>query len=470
MVFSSLGFLFLFFPVVFIVYMMTPTKYTNIWLMVSSLVFYYIGDKEHIFLLLSVILIAYIGGLCVFRTDNCKVKIILTWIFVISILVIMSYYKYCDFIIDNINNLFGKNFNRKNIIFPIGISFFCFQAISYVIDVFRGEKPLTNPIDVIIYISFFPQLIAGPIVRFKDIFIYMDYKNRKKSMDDISEGIWRFCIGLSKKVILANNLGVLADLVFEMHNISHFSILYTWLGVIAYTLQIYIDFSSYSDMAIGLGRIFGFRFQENFNFPYIAMSIKDFWRRWHISLSQFFRDYIYIPLGGNRVKKSRWIINILVVWFLTGMWHGASWNYIAWGLGYGIILLVENIFVRGKQTSDNLVVKICKHLYTMIVVALLWVLFRAENIVEAIKIFKNMFGISSNKFIDAGFIYQFKNYSLLIIISILCCMPVAKLANAKFEQYSIYNYAKMLLLLCVTLISVSYIYMGSYNPFLYFMF
>lgn len=469
MVFSSLEFLFFFLPLVLFVYFLIKTKYANLWLMVASLVFYYIGDKEHIRLLLMIILLSYFSGLAMQKCKKHFLKKVLM-IETIGIMVMsMSYYKYWNFMITNINLIFEKNYGLKNILFPIGISFYVFQAISYIADVYKGEKALQNPIDMALYISFFPQLIAGPIVRFHDIREYMGKEHREISIINIENGIWRFCIGLSKKVLLANNLGGLADIVFGVHDISQFSVMYTWLGAIAYTLQIYFDFSGYSDMAIGLGQVFGFKFQENFNYPYLAESVRDFWRRWHISLSQFFRDYVYIPIGGNQCSKIRWVVNILFVWFLTGLWHGASWNYILWGMLYGFILIIER-FAKPLKGKNSILIKVLKHTYTMVLVILLWVIFRTDNLRQAMKYLFNMFGIGAKSFIDQGFIFQAKNYFVLLAASFLFCFPIVNMSGKNVTENRIIDLMKAIGLICCTVSSISYIYMGSYNPFLYFMF
>ena len=470
MVFSSLEFLFFFLPIVLLGYLAIPKRFGNAWLMISSLMFYWLGDHFHIKLLLGVIIVTYLAGMAfelISKQWLRKIGLVLTTGLLV---VLMCYYKYFDFVITNVNAFFNKDYSLRVVFFPVGVSFFIFQAISYVVDVYRGEKPLKNPIDLALYISFFPQLIAGPIVRFKDINEYMDKSCRKLSVTDISEGLWRFGLGLSKKVLLANNLGALADIVFGVHDISQYSVLYTWLGAIAYTLQIYFDFSGYSDMAIGLGRMFGFRFQENFNYPYIASSIQDFWRRWHISLSQFFRDYVYIPLGGNRVSALRWVGNMACVWLLTGLWHGANWTYILWGVIYGICLIIERFIPDNSNKSKSKFVNVWGHIYTMIVVTLLWVLFRADGVVQAIAYVKNMFGIGAKCFVDHAFCYQLSNSWILIIIAIIFSIPVGKWLDEKIGDKKAYQVVKMVGLSLCTVSAMSFIYMGSYNPFLYFMF
>lgn len=467
MVFSSLTFLFLFLPVTLAGYFLIKIEYANIWLLAASIAFYYIGDKEHLVLLLGVIGITYVAGMAISLSKKRKTKTVCMAVAVAAMLALMCYYKYWNFMIENLNLLFGKNFQARNIIFPVGISFFVFQAISYVVDVYRGERALKNPVDLALYISFFPQLIAGPIVRFHDVEQYLNKKYRQIRSDNLEAGIWRFCVGLCKKVILANNLGGLADIVFGVSDISQFSVLYTWLGAIAYTLQIYYDFSGYSDMAIGLGKIFGFEFQENFNYPYIAGSVQEFWRRWHMSLSQFFRDYVYIPLGGNRCSRARWCANMMCVWFLTGLWHGASWNYILWGVLYGVILLVERFVKSGRKGGRG--TALWGHVYTMAVVVMLWVLFRAENLTQAVCYLKNMFGIGASSFVDSGFLYQFGNFAILLLISAIFSMPVIKYLE-KTVHPKIWEAVMTFGLVCCTVSAISYVYMGSYNPFLYFMF
>lgn len=468
MVFSTLQFLFFFFPLVWAGYYFIKIEYANLWLLIASLLFYYIGDKDHMFLLVGVILTAYTAGILIQKSVSRWFRRFIMVSSVLVMLLFMSYYKYWNFMIENINALFGKNFAVGNIVFPVGISFFVFQAVSYVVDVYKGEKALKNPIDMALYIAFFPQLIAGPIVRFHNINEFLNKKYREISIKNVENGIWRFCIGLSKKVLLANNLGGLADIVFSVKDISQFSVMYTWLGAVAYTLQIYFDFSGYSDMAIGLGAIFGFPFQENFNYPYIAKSVKDFWRRWHISLSQFFRDYVYIPLSGNRCSVKRWIFNILCVWFLTGLWHGASWNYVVWGVAYGILLILEKLI--GENRTGNKMMCICSHIYTLAVVIMLWVVFRSANISQALHYLKNMFGIGAKSFVDHAFIFQAKNYCLLIIISIIFCVPVSDIIERYCGKSKLVEAINVIMLIICTLSSISFIYMRSYNPFLYFMF
>lgn len=468
MVFSSLEFLFLFLPVVFLEYILIKPNWANAWLFAASLFFYYTGAKDQLWLLITVIAICYFSGLLMSRTKKRAVKRLVLIGSVGSMLLTMTYFKYWNFLIYNYNLFFHAGLETKHILLPIGISFFTFQAISYIVDIYRGEKALTSPIDMGLYISFFPQLIAGPIVRFHDVAEYLDKRYRTVNAAGIENGIWRFCVGLCKKVLLANNLGGLVDIVFSVRDISRFSVLYTWLGVIAYTLQIYFDFSGYSDMAIGLGKMFGFEFQENFNHPYSASSIKDFWRRWHISLSQFFRDYVYIPLGGNRCSTMRWVFNLMCVWMLTGIWHGAAWGYILWGCAYGILLLLEQFLL--PKVPDSKWKTIAGHIYTMFLVMLLWVVFKTEHLSVTVKYLKNMFGIGAGSFIGSDFIFLAKNYAVLILLSIFFSLPILEKADQRFERSPWYGAVKAVLLFLGVVSAISYIYMGSYNPFLYFMF
>lgn len=469
MIFSSLSFLFFFFPLVFTGYILINVNYANAWLLAASLFFYYAGAGEHICILICMIGVAYTSGLLISALHTRNQKRIALAGSLCMMLGIMGYFKYWNFLIENINMLFHKGYDTGTVLLPIGISFFTFQAVSYVVDIFRGEKPLKNPIDLALYISFFPQLIAGPIVRFHDIQDYLGQSSRKFKMENLGDGLWRFCTGLCKKVLLANNLGILSDIVFGVRDVTQCSVLYVWLGVLAYSLQIYYDFSGYSDMAIGLGKIFGFVFRENFNYPYIARSIHDFWRRWHISLSLFFRDYVYIPLGGNRCSSCRWVCNMMIVWGLTGLWHGASWNYIFWGLLYGLILITERLLLRKVPATASTASNVLRHVYTLTIVMILWTIFRANNILHAEQLLKAMFGIGARSFIDYAFIYQAENFAVLLLLSLIFCMPLPGYFRNLSVRREISFLYTVILAVCV-MASVSYIYMGSYNPFLYFMF
>lgn len=378
MVFSSLTFLYFFLPLAVVFYFLVKKRvYRNSILLVFSLLFYSWGEPKYVILMIVSSLIAYLGGILIDKFD-CdqkpkykKTMLITTIVLLVAILFV---FKYLNFIVDNINLLFHGNISIKTFVLPIGISFYTFQILSYVIDLYRKEITVQkNFFYLTLYISFFPQLIAGPIVRYQTI--EDEINNRHESWDDVITGMKRFIIGLAKKVLIANNVAIIATIVYEGNAAVYGSIMY-WIAAIAYMLQIYFDFSGYSDMAIGLGRIFGFHFLENFNYPYVSLSITEFWRRWHISLSSWFRDYIYIPLGGNRTKKTRWMLNIVIVWGLTGLWHGAEWNFVIWGLYYAVLLLLEKLLLADILKK---LPKILSWMYAMFFVIIGWVIFNSTG-------------------------------------------------------------------------------------------
>ena len=380
---------------------------------------------------------------------------------------LLFYYKYYDFFIENVNGIFGLELPLKNIILPIGISFFTFQIMSYQFDLYLNKVKLQkNPLKLGLYIALFPQLIAGPIVRYSDIEQQID--NRTLSIDYFAEGLKRFIIGLGKKIIIANSFAVVADNIFAMQP-SEMSIMLAWGGAIAYTLQIYFDFSGYSDMAIGLGYMLGFKFLENFNYPYIAKTIQDFWRRWHISLSSWFRDYVYIPLGGNR--KGNVYVNLFIVFFVTGLWHGASWNFVLWGLWHGIFLVIERIIKNSKLNTIKLPY-IITWAYTMVVVIIGWVMFRAVDMTYAYNYIKVMFGIGNNMFIEPLALKYMKEYLVIFIIAIILCTPSIKIITNKLEIYN-KNFSYILqyvIFIFIFWISIIYTVTSTYNPFIYFNF
>ena len=456
MVFSSAVFVFGFLPLVFLCYFIAPKKIKNYVLLVFSLIFYLFGGPKFILLLLSVVLINYIGALLISKFKS-KIWLIVT---VALNLGLLGYFKYLDFFIRSFNRFLGTDLKVLGIVLPIGISFYVFQALSYTIDVYREEvKVQKNFFLLLFYVSFFPQLVAGPIVRYKTI--EEEIKSRKSSIEDISDGIERFILGLAKKVIIANQVGALADIIFKSGNVGS---LLSLLGAIAYMLQIYFDFSAYSDMAIGIGRILGFHFLENFNFPYIASSVTDFWRRWHMSLSSFFRDYVYIPLGGNRVSKARWIFNLLVVWGLTGLWHGASWNFVLWGLYYFVFLVVEKLWL-GKYLEKTHVIK---HIYTLIVVLGGWIIFRCEGLRSIIAFGKDLFSFSTGD-INTLLIYL-ETYGLYLVIGIIFSTPIYYVIKNKFNDKVWFNAIKYVGLLVLFMISICYLARSAFNPFIYFRF
>lgn len=471
MLFSSLVFLFIFLPLVLSSYYLVPRKFKNLVLLVFSLFFYFYGGPKYLLVMIFSIAVNYLGGLLVDRyREEDFVKYII-FIFVLINLSVIGYYKYYNFFITNINNIFNLSIEALNIVMPIGISFFTFQGLSYVIDIYRQDgKVQKNPLNVALYIALFPQLIAGPIVRYETVADQLE--NRRESLEDFEYGIRRFILGLAKKVILANNMGFVADKIFLLE-FAKLSVLSTWLGVIAYTLQIYFDFSGYSDMAIGLGKMFGFTFLENFNYPYISKSITEFWRRWHISLSTWFRDYVYIPLGGNRVTSLKYLRNILLVWLLTGLWHGASWNFILWGLYYGILLLIEKFILR-----DNLerLPSSIRHIYTMFFVLIGWLIFRTESIGEISGYLKIMFGLSQNPAIDNSARYYLLEYRYAFILSILFATPIypylsKMLKKSQTEKtVNLCSYGELILLPMVFLLTIMYLVNSSFNPFIYFRF
>lgn len=473
MLFSSTFFLFIFLPIVLILYYGLARKQNtrNIILLISSLLFYAWGEPKFVLVMLLSIGVNYYFGILVDKhREDGKAKIFITSMVVFNLL-IMGIFKYLMFTLTTINSISGLNISVPQIALPIGISFFTFQSISYVIDVHRGHgKVLKNPLDVGLYVALFPQLIAGPIVRYETV--ANEIHGRKETESDFASGIVRFIIGLGKKVLLSNQFALIADKAFDLQSAGDLPVAFAWLGAISYMLQIYFDFGGYSDMAIGLGRMFGFHFDENFNFPYIAKSISDFWRRWHISLSTWFRDYVYIPLGGNRVSKAKHVRNIFVVWLLTGIWHGADWTFIAWGVYFGILLIIEKFTGLGKFLNRS---KVLGHIYTVILVLFGWVLFRAESITQAISYLGTMFGNTNSGLINDTTILYFKENLYILIIGILTCIPFSHCARAYFEKQgkvgqSILKIVEMILLAIIFFTAVSYLVKGTYNPFIYFNF
>ncbi|MCI5835930.1 MAG: MBOAT family protein [Firmicutes bacterium] len=462
MLFTSISFLYYFLPIVLIIYFIMPNKYRNFILFISSMFFYFYGEPKYIILMLLEIFIAYIGAIIIDKTKN---KTIFIFTILIHVL-LLCFFKYTDFLITNINSIFKTNINLLRISLPIGISFYTFQIISYVVDVYRGKVSVQKSfIRLATYVSLFPQLIAGPIVRYETI--EEELKTRSHNFENFAEGARRFTIGLAKKVLIANILGELCT----NFDSSSKSIIFYWLFSISYMLQIYFDFSAYSDMAIGLGRIFGFHFLENFNYPYISKSITEFWRRWHISLSSWFKDYVYIPLGGNRVGKIKLLRNILIVWLLTGFWHGASWNFIVWGLMFGIILIIEKLwFNKYLEKLPN----ILKRIYVLFIVMISFIIFRADNLSEAFKIINGLFGFNKDVFINEITIYNLKNYFVVILIAILAATPILKNLIIKLKKNKKANYLINLLepfyIVFLLIIVTAYLIDNSYNPFLYFRF
>ena len=464
MVFSSITFMYYFLPIVLLIYFIVPSKFKNLVLLLSSLGFYFYGEPTYIWVLLLSCFINYISALLIDKyRKRSKLILILAVIFNLGMLM---YFKYTNFFIENINNLFKLNINSIKVIMPIGISFFTFQTLSYVIDVYTKKvKANKNFITFASYVSLFPQLIAGPIVRYSDV--EKELKNRTHSYDKFALGIRRFTIGLGKKVLIANVMGEMVNILNTMNNQS---VLTYILIAIGFTLQIYFDFSGYSDMAIGLGKMLGFNFLENFNYPFIADSITDFWRRWHISLSSFLRDYVYIPLGGNRVSVLKHIRNIFVVWFLTGFWHGAAWNFIIWGLYFGIILTIEKYFYSDFLKKH----KVFAHIYTMILVIISFVIFNASSFTEVITFMKNMFGFNNLPFTNSETIYYLKSYLLIIIISIIASTPLLKNICIKLKEKErltkVMDILEIVFIFIILILVTAFLIDSSFNPFLYFRF
>ena len=472
MLFSSATFLYLFLPTVIFFYFVVFKKsrfLQNIFLIFVSLFFYAWGEPKFVLVMIASIILNWFFGLMVNKNrDNKKLSKLLIAMSVTLNLLILFVFKYFTFAGNIVNGLFNLNFSIPNITLPIGISFFTFQAMSYVIDVYREKGEVqTNILYVGLYISFFPQLIAGPIVRYETIADQI--KNRKETMDDFFNGFARFVVGLSKKVLLANSFAFLADQAFDSaKNGTNISVMFGWLGAIAYTMQIFFDFGGYSDMAIGLGKMFGFHFLENFDYPYISTSITEFWRRWHISLGTWFRDYVYFPLGGSRCSSCRNIFNLFIVWFLTGLWHGANFTFIVWGMMYFIILTVEKL--TGIHKKNGKVLNVFKWFYTILFVVLGWVIFRAESISDSIYYLGSMFGINGNAFIDETFLAWFSQNMILLGVGVLLCTPLFRLLNQKTKNNTVVGFVKIGALIFLFLLSVASLVSSTYNPFIYFNF
>ncbi len=466
MVFSSVPFLFCFLPVVLAVYFAVPKKLKNTVLLLSSLFFYGWGEPKYLLLMLFSITQGYVFGLLIERTrEKRRSKIFLTASVAVS-LVLLGYCKYADFFIGNFNALTGLSIPLLKVALPIGISFYTFQIISYTIDVYRRDAPAQrNYVNLALYISMFPQLIAGPIVRYSDIAVQLE--NRTHSLEKAATGIRRFAIGLSKKVLVAN---VLAELVSAFKQSHEQSVLFFWLYAAACTLQIYFDFSGYSDMAIGLGSIFGFRFSENFNYPYTSSSITEFWRRWHISLGSWFRDYLYIPLGGNRVSKLRWFLNIFIVWFATGIWHGAAWNFVLWGLIYAVLLVIEKLWLlKGLKK-----LRVLNHVYTMLFVVIGFVIFDADTVGSSFATLKAMFGFGGVPAVSGEAVYYLKSYAVILILAAIgstqLVRKLCKLVSEKKGGSAVLLVAEPAVVVLLLAVCTAFLVDGSFNPFLYFRF
>ena len=467
MLFSSIPFLYYFLPLVLAVYFLVPRGAKNAVLFASSLLFYAWGEPRFcVFMLLSIAQ-GYVFGRLIEknRKHTRRSKLFLPASVCLS-LGLLGYCKYADFFISSLNAVTGASIKLLHVALPIGISFYTFQILSYVVDVYRGSVPAQKSfLKLGTYIAMFPQLIAGPIVRYAEIAPQLD--GRQTTLEDVSSGACRFVIGLSKKVLLAN---VLYELITAFQQSRDLSVLYFWLYAVSFALQLYFDFSGYSDMAIGLGRIFGFRFSENFNYPYISASVTEFWRRWHISLGSWFRDYVYIPLGGNRVSKAKWLRNILVVWMLTGLWHGASWNFVLWGLGFAVLLVAEKL-VYGRLLQRT---HVLKHVYTLLLVTLSFVLFNADSVSEAVSQLGAMFGAGGLPLVSTEGVYYLKSYAGTFLFAAIGATPLVSNAISRFGKTRFGAQAltvlQPLVMLALLAACTAFLVDGSFNPFLYFRF
>ncbi len=472
MVFSSFTFLLIFFPCTVLGYYLINPKFKNIFLLMTSIIFYTWGEPKFILVMLLSILVNYLLGLAVdkFR-EYYNISIVILLLMIVWNVGIFFIYKYLDFAITNINTVFRSNIPLYKISLPIGISFFTFQAMSYVIDVYRGNGQVQkNPLNVALYLTFFPQLIAGPIVRYETI--AKEINNRCETLQDFTDGLKRFIIGIGKKCIISNTVAILADSAFETQTIS-LTVMLAWAGAISYTLQIYFDFSGYSDMAIGLGKMFGFHFNENFNYPYCSSSISEFWRRWHISLGSWFRDYVYIPLGGSRVKtKFRLIFNLFITWMLTGIWHGASWNFILWGFMYFILLTFEKL----TQITKRLIYtwqKVLYRIFTLLCVIVGWVIFRTTSLSTAFYYLAAMFGLNKNKLASNINMNLISQYIIIGIVGMILCVPLGKKLKSKIQTNTstfIFDIVSKVFLLAILICSMAFIAGSKYDPFIYFNF
>ena len=463
MLFTSISFLYYFLPIVIILYFIVPKKFKNFILFLSSIFFYFCGEPIYTFLMIGEIFIAYVGARYL---EKHRKKSILVSLLAIHIGT-LGLFKYSDFTINNINQIFGSKIPLLKLALPIGISFYTFQIISYVVDVYRGKvKAQKSFLKLATYVSLFPQLIAGPIVRYETIEKELD--SRTSNFENFAYGVRRFVIGLGKKVLIANMLGKLCD-VFSTTNEK--SILFYWIFAISYLLQIYFDFSAYSDMAIGLGRMFGFHFLENFNYPYISKSITEFWRRWHMSLSSWFRDYVYIPLGGNRRGTIILVRNIFIVWALTGIWHGANWTFVIWGLMFGIMLIIEKLFLTKHLEKMP---SILQRIYVLFTVMISFIIFNANSIGEAWNNIIGLFGANGESLINASTVYYLKSYLVVLVIAIIGSTPLLKniieKLKTKTNANKIINLLEPIAMASILIIVTAYLVDNSYNPFLYFRF
>lgn len=464
MLFSSMTYLLLFFPLfTFLYFLNKNVHYRNTILLLASLTFYAWGEISTLPYMFVIAIVNYSLTRVLDKAEDKK-RLIIMWILVVLNILPLAYFKYSNFFLDNINIVLNTNFTINEAFLPLGISFYTFRNISYIIDVYRKKFPAEKSFFIVLnYILLFPTLISGPIVRFETI--REEYHERKISVDDVVEGVERFIIGLAKKVLIANQVAVIAANVFSITDFNSLNSTQVYIAVISFTLQIYFDFSGYSDMVIGIGRIFGFHFLENFNYPYIATSISDFWRRWHISLSTWFRDYIYIPLGGKRVSMLRWILNIAIVWFTTGLWHGAAWNFVLWGVYFGVLLVLEKLFL-GKVLSF---LKGVNHIIVIFLIMISWVIFNSHSIDQIMIFIQRMIFIQPydmNTLIELNF----GNYWPYYVLGLIFSAPIVPWLDSKLKTSTIYNFIKKLIVLALFVLCIIFLIDSSYNPFIYFKF
>lgn len=473
MVFSSITFLYLFLPIVLCIYYLLPTKFKNAWLFVSSLGFYFFGERLLVSLLLISSVVDY--ALSWIIELNRDKKTVMRLCLVASICVnvgLLGYFKYVDFFIQNINVLTGMSLPVLNVALPIGISFYTFQTMSYTIDVYRGTAHAQKSfINFGAFVSLFPQLVAGPIVRYTDV--EKELNQRKHTLDMFSEGVLRFALGLGKKVLLANNI---AQVCKEFASLEQKTVLMHWMCILAYMLQVYLDFSAYSDMAIGIGKILGFKFPENFNYPFISKSISEFWRRWHMTLGGWFRDYIYFPLGGSKVKKPRWVFNLAVVWMVTGLWHGAQWNFVLWGVYFGVLIAIEKLFLLKWLEKTP---KVVGHLYVLLTVTISFVIFGYGDATlwntDTVMFIKNMFGFGGLPLVNIQSLYIIANFAFVFVVCVIASLPMAKNIVLKLEAKNrtwadIIAVLKPVVVVLMMALSTVKLIDGAFNPFLYFRF
>ncbi len=467
MLFSSMTFIYMFLPIVCAAYLFARKDLQNYILLAASIIFYAWGEPSYLAIMIMTIVVNYVGANYISRSKNPAHR---KWLLAITVVVDLSflfYFKYFNFVMDNINAVFNAHINFIDVVMPIGISFYTFQALSYVVDVYRGEVKVQRDIyKLALYICLFPQLIAGPIVKYHDVAEQIE--NRDVTFEKVAYGIKRFIIGLSKKMLIANTLGAVADKIFSQP-VEQFDALTAWLGAVAYSFQLFYDFSGYSDMAIGLGSVFGFKFLENFNYPYISRSITEFWRRWHISLSTWFKEYLYIPLGGNRVAKWRNYMNLFIVFLATGFWHGAAWNFIFWGLWHGMFIIFEK--ATGWHKKEGKLVGLMQHIYCILAFVIGWVMFRADTMSYAWQYIKKMFGCGKNNDVIYFLDYYIDNIEIIAFVAaFLCAVPLFSEMLQIPYKYKVSRTLVNVWLIMLFIVSTAFIAASTYNPFIYFRF